>query len=236
MMTSKSLYSYSGKGIYGYLMEVRGKEYKSFVSYLNGKNHFKDVRTMLDWCIKLCCSFKLLHEKGFSYQDLNDGSFLFNPDNGDLLICDNDNVCANKKNLGILGKMRYMAPEIVRGDIDKSTGLQQMPDVHSDRFSLSVILFMTLCMGHPYEGETMKNYDIIDEIAELEMYGKYGLYDAYNLEKNRKWVASDVIGIDKGISLLMIENYRSEIVWKYFMQNEYIQNAIQVLGFKAKEA
>ena len=42
------------KGIYGYLMEVRGKEYKSFVSYLNGKNHFKDVRTMLDWCIKLC--------------------------------------------------------------------------------------------------------------------------------------------------------------------------------------
>lgn len=174
------------KGIYGYLMEVRGKEYKSFVSYLNGKNHFKDVRTMLDWCIKLCCSFKLLHEKGFSYQDLNDGSFFFNPDNGDLLICDNDNVCANKKNLGILGKMRYMAPEIVRGDIDKSTGLQQMPDVHSDRFSLSVILFMTLCMGHPYEGETMKNYDIIDEIAELEMYGKNPIFVYHKLDKSNR--------------------------------------------------
>ena len=64
-----------------------------------------------------------------------------------------------------------------------------------------------------------------------KLVGKYGLYDAYNLEKNRKWVASDVIGIDKGISLLMIENYRSEIVWKYFMQSDYIKTAIDVLGF-----
>ena len=60
--------------------------------------------------------------------------------------------------------------------------------------------------------------------------------DIENLEKNRVWVASDVIGIDKGISLLMIENYRSELVWKYFMQSEHIQAAIDVLGFKVKEA
>lgn len=65
-----------------------------------------------------------------------------------------------------------------------------------------------------------------------KLVGKYGLYDAYNLENNKIWVANDVIGIDKGVSLLMIENYRSEIVWKYFMQSEYIQNAIGVLGFK----
>ena len=73
-------------------------------------------------------------------------------------------------------------------------------------------------------------------VLDGKLVGKYGLYDAYNLENNKVWVANDVIGIDKGISLLMIENYRSEIVWKYFMQNEYIQNAITVLGFKPKEA
>lgn len=156
---------------FGYLMDLRPRGYESFVSYLTGKNKFRDARTMLRWCIELCLAFKTLHEKGYSYQDLNDGSFFFHPDTGDLLICDNDNVTADKKNLGILGKMRYMAPEIVRGDVDPSTGERQMPDVHSDRFSLAVILFMTLCLGNPYEGERLKEYVIVDEEAEHEMYG-----------------------------------------------------------------
>ena len=73
------------------------------------------------------------------------------------------------------------------------------------------------------------------ELLDGKLVGKYGLYDAYNLEGGKVWIAKDVIGIDKGISLLMIENYRSELVWKYFMQSEYIQNAINVLGFKVKE-
>ena len=103
-------------GDFGYLMNLRPKNYKSFVSYLNAKVSFKDTRTLLKWCIELCSSFKKLHEMGYSYQDLNDGSFFLDPNTGDLLICDNDNVTANKKNLGVLGKMRYMAPEIVNGE------------------------------------------------------------------------------------------------------------------------
>ena len=86
----------------------------------------------------------------------------------------------------------------------------------------------------PKEVEQSVNYHYT--LLDGKLVGKYGLYDSYNLEKGRIWVANDVIGIDKGISLLMIENYRSEIVWKYFMQNEYIQNAVQVLGYKVKEA
>ena len=60
-------------------------------------------------------------------------SNFINPSNGDVMICDNDNVMANNERSGILGKARYMAPEIVAGGI---------PDKYSDRFSLSVILFM----------------------------------------------------------------------------------------------
>lgn len=154
----------------GYLMELRPNDYVSFISYLNGKNSFKDLTTMISFCIELCISFKSLHEMGFSYQDLNDGSFFFKPETGDLLICDNDNVTADKKNLGILGKMRYMAPEIVRGDKLKD-GSIQMPDIHSDRFSLAIILFMTLCLANPFEGERLKKYDVVDEKCEYEMYG-----------------------------------------------------------------
>ena len=62
---------------------------------------------------------------------------------------------------------------------------------------------------------------------------KYGLLDAYNLDKN--WYAKDYVGIDKGISLLMIANYESEIIWDLFMQNDNVQKGMNVLGFVDKE-
>lgn len=160
----------------GYMMDLRGKEYASFVSYLTGKVRFKSKSTLLHWCIELVKSFKDLHERGYSYQDLNDGSFFLDPESGKILICDNDNVTADKRSLGVLGKMRYMAPEIVRGDKDRITGERQMPDVHSDRFSLAIILFLALCLGNPFEGERLKNYVIVDEKADFEMFGSNPIY------------------------------------------------------------
>lgn len=165
-------------GSLGYLMSLRPKNYVSFVSYLTGKNAFKDKMTLLTWCIQMCIAFKKLHERGYSYQDLNDGSFFFDPNTGALLICDNDNVTADKKNLGILGKMRYMAPEVVRGET--------VPDMHSDRFSLAVILFLALCLGNPYEGERLKNYDVIDERAEYEMFGKKPVFVYHKTDKSNR--------------------------------------------------
>ena len=169
----------------GYLMELRPKNFNSFVSYLTGTKVFKDQYTLVSWCIELCLAFKKLHENGFSYQDLNDGSFFFDEETGKLLICDNDNVTADKKNLGILGKMRYMAPEIVRRDLDED-GNECMPDTHSDRFSLAVILFMTLCLGNPFEGEFLKNYDIVDEKSDLEMFGTKPLFIYHKTNKSNR--------------------------------------------------
>lgn len=61
-----------------------------------------------------------------------------------MLICDNDNVSPFGTNLGIMGKQRWMAPEIVMGKND--------PDKNSDRFSLAVVLFRLLFINHPLEG------------------------------------------------------------------------------------
>lgn len=66
-----------------------------------------------------------------------------------------------------------------------------------------------------------------------KLMGEYGLKDAYNLDKN--WYAEDYVGIDKGISLLMIANYESDIIWDLFMQNENVQKGMDVLGFKDVE-
>lgn len=50
-----------------------------------------------------------------------------------------------------------------------------------------------------------------------KLYGHYGFKDAYNLDKN--WWADEYLGIDQGISVLMLENYlNSGEVWKRFMK------------------
>lgn len=64
-----------------------------------------------------------------------------------------------------------------------------------------------------------------------KLWCKYGFKDAYNLE-NGEWYSKEVIGIDKGISMLMIENYLAGTIWKYFMKNKYIQEGLNVLEIK----
>ena len=54
--------------------------------------------------------------------------------------------------------------------------------------------------------------------------------DAYNLDKN--WFDSDVIGISKGISLLMLANYQDDIVHTNMMKNEHILDGLDRLQIK----
>ena len=63
------------KGRFGYLMELRDPSYKEFSDFLLAKEHFSTVSAMVEAAIKICVSFRQLHNKGYSYQDLNDGNF-----------------------------------------------------------------------------------------------------------------------------------------------------------------
>ncbi len=60
---------------------------------------------------------------------------------------------------------------------------------------------------------------------------KYGAVDAFNPLTN--WYNSDVLGIDLGISLLMVENYRTQLVWQTFMTNAEVQDAMTKTGFQS---
>ena len=68
-----------------------------------------------------------------------------------------------------------------------------------------------------------------------KLWGKYGFQDAYNIE-NKEWYAKEVIGIDKGISMVMIENYLSQIIWHCFMKNEYVQIGLDKLGLRKNKS
>lgn len=65
------------------------------------------------------------------------------------------------------------------------------------------------------------------------IWKRYGFVDAFNPAAG--WVARDVIGIDKGITLLMIENHRSGSVWKWFMANPEMKHAMKIAGFRPVE-
>lgn len=65
-----------------------------------------------------------------------------------------------------------------------------------------------------------------------ELQGKYGFKDAYNLTKD--WYASDVIGIDKGITLLMLANYENNTVYKVMMKNSSILKGLSTLQITKK--
>lgn len=57
-----------------------------------------------------------------------------------------------------------------------------------------------------------------------KIYGRYGFADAFN--PHTGWVDRDVIGIDVGITILSAENLRSGNVWRWFMRNKEMKNAL----------
>lgn len=64
-------------------------------------------------------------------------------------------------------------------------------------------------------------------------FGKYGFYDAYNpgLVEGQQVVRS-YLAIDQGPIAVMIENYRSGLLWKLFMNNSEIHKGLTKLGFR----
>jgi len=46
------------------------------------------------------------------------------------------------------------------------------------------------------------------------------------------WYDSDVLGVDLGISMLMAENQRTQLIWDTFMVNPEAQTAMQLAGFQ----
>lgn len=132
-------------GTFGYIMDLRPQGYYEVTDFMLRKVRFKSFRTIVDAALKIVSAYRILHNNGYSYLDLNDGNFFINPTTGQVLICDNDNVAPEGTETGIIGKPRYMAPEIVLG--------KNKPNSLSDRFSMSVILYLLFCLNHPLEGK-----------------------------------------------------------------------------------
>lgn len=155
-------------GTFGYIMGLRPQGYYEISEYLLRKARFTSYKTVVDASLNIVNAFRILHNSGYSYQDMNDGNFFIDPKTGKVLICDNDNVAPSGTPTRILGKPGYMAPEIVKGD--------NKPDEKSDRFSLSVILFLLLCLNHPLAGKRITNVAVVTPALEKDLYGVNPLF------------------------------------------------------------
>lgn len=63
-----------------------------------------------------------------------------------------------------------------------------------------------------------------------DLWTGYGFRDAFHLGQN--WWATDVLGIDQGPIVVMIENYRTQRVWRLFMRNQQIIRGLERAGFR----
>jgi hypothetical protein len=76
------------------------------------------------------------------------------------------------------------------------------------------------------------------------IYGRYGFVDAFNpsfdydvpLAFGKRipgfgWVDTDRLGIDQGPVIAMIENFRSDLVWRTMRSNAAVRRGLERAGF-----
>lgn len=144
-----------GSSGFGYLMTLREARYHGMVDLLAGRIQ-PSFRALATAGRQLADSFLQLHSKGLCYRDISHNNVFFNPESGDVLICDNDNVSIVGEEAAVLGTGRFMAPEVVRGEA--------LPNRETDLHSLAVLLFWMLIMHHPLEGRQEAVMMVRDEL------------------------------------------------------------------------
>jgi hypothetical protein len=66
-----------------------------------------------------------------------------------------------------------------------------------------------------------------------KVFGKYGFYDAFSETAN--WFPQRYLAIDQGPEVVMIENYRSGLLWKLFMSCPEVKKGLLKLGFQSPD-
>lgn len=152
-----------GEASFGYVMPLRDPTSVSLADLLTGKVDVT-LSTVCALGMELADTFLQLHSQGLCYRDISFGNIFFDPQSGRPLICDTDNVGVDGASTSaVLGTRRFMAPEIVRREASPSTV--------TDLYSLAVLLFYILMVGHPLVGRRELEFGVWDDHAESVLFG-----------------------------------------------------------------
>ncbi|MEZ4829233.1 MAG: glucoamylase family protein [Bacteroidia bacterium] len=101
---------------------------------------------------------------------------------------------------------------------------------HSPTNDLGVITPTAAISSLPFTPtESMEAIRYFYYVLGDKLWGQYGFYDAFNLTE--AWFASSYLAIDQGPEIVMIENYRSGLLWNLFMSCPEVQSGLTKLGF-----
>lgn len=157
-----------GRSSFGYAMPLRPPQFVGLAALLNGAVD-ASLRTVCTIGYQLADSYLMLHSQGLCYRDISFGNVFFDPATGDTLICDNDNVGVDgETQSNVIGTKRFMAPEIVTR--------MAKPSTDTDLYSLSVLLFYLLMVGHPLLGFRELDHPVWNERAELLLFGEHPIF------------------------------------------------------------
>lgn len=163
---------------FGYIMPLRPPHYRGIVDMMKRRAE-PSFRALCIAGVNLCEGYQRLHSMGYSYRDISFGNVFFDPDTGDVLICDNDNVAVDGvHDSRIYGTPRFMAPEIVTG--------VKGPSTDTDLYSLSVLLFYMLMLHHPLEGALEAQIRCLDIHAMNRLYGTHPVFIWHPTDKSNR--------------------------------------------------
>jgi hypothetical protein len=101
---------------------------------------------------------------------------------------------------------------------------------HSPTNDIGVITPTAAISSLPYTpDESMEAIHHFYYLLGDRLWGEYGFYDAFNVTAS--WWASSYIAIDQGPIIVMIENYRTGLLWDLFMSCPEVQDGLNKLGF-----
>ncbi len=101
---------------------------------------------------------------------------------------------------------------------------------HSPTNDLGVITPTAALSSFPYTPlESMKALKFFYYTLGDRLLGENGFYDAFNITEG--WTANSYLAIDQGPIVVMIENYRSGLLWDLFMSAPEVQPGLDKLGF-----
>ncbi|HET9278869.1 MAG TPA: glucoamylase family protein [Flavitalea sp.] len=101
---------------------------------------------------------------------------------------------------------------------------------HSPTEDLGVISPTAALSAFPYTPEfSMRALKHFYNDHGDKIWSEYGFVDAFNETEN--WYAKSHLAIDQGPIIVMIENYRSGLLWNLFMKIPEIQGGLKKIGF-----
>jgi hypothetical protein len=104
--------------------------------------------------------------------------------------------------------------------------------VHSPADDNSVLSPTAALSSFPYTPEeSMRALKFFYYKLGDKLWGPYGFYDAFSLHE--PWFANSTLAIDQGPIIVMIENYRSGLLWNLFTAAPEVKAGMKSLGFTA---